>query len=163
MSPQDLLAGGHGVDDELDAFRGGYADFKHPSGFVSSDQHHQIFHLEHSHRISVCVKHVVIRGPVFAGTRHNHRIHTHQVSLIPRYVTRKRTASTFLERITSPSEAQQIGIPLGGAVKRVNQGKRFALAGLWRRCGASVVSFRRAHLCRPSVYTWRPWGSGYRT
>ena len=40
MSPQELVAGGHGMDDELDAFCGGDADFEHPSRFVSSDEHH---------------------------------------------------------------------------------------------------------------------------
>jgi hypothetical protein len=81
---------------------------KHPSGFVSSDQHHQIVHLEHSYRISVCVKHVAIRDPVFAGTRHNHRIHTHQVSLIPRCGTRKPHRINISRAETSTSEGQQI-------------------------------------------------------
>jgi len=35
---------------------------------------------------------------VYAGTRHNHRIHMHQGSLIPRGVTRKRARSTFSGR-----------------------------------------------------------------
>lgn len=60
MSPQELLAGGHGVDDELDAFGRSNTDLEHSSGFVSSDQHHQIVHLEHSYRVSLSVQHVLV-------------------------------------------------------------------------------------------------------
>jgi hypothetical protein len=55
MSPQELLAGGHCMDDELDAFGCDDTDLEHSSGFVSPDQHHQIVYLEYAYRVSVGV------------------------------------------------------------------------------------------------------------
>jgi hypothetical protein len=95
MSPQELLAGGHYMDDELDAFCCSDADFEHPS-CVSSNQHHEIVQLEHSDRVSEGVEHVIVRDPVFAGTRHNHRIHVYQVSLRSQDVGISATDQQFL-------------------------------------------------------------------
>jgi len=62
-------------DDELDAFRLGNADLEQPAGSIRTYQHRELIDVKHSDRIAVGVKHVVIRDPVPARTRKDHRVH----------------------------------------------------------------------------------------
>ncbi len=75
MSPQKLLAGWHGVDNELDPLRSGRANLQEAAGRVRSDQHGEFVELEHSDRIAVGVKHVVVSHSVLAGARYDDRIY----------------------------------------------------------------------------------------
>jgi len=63
------------MNDELNAFSRGDANFEHAAGGVSADEHVEVVEIEHSDRVSVGVQHVVIGDPVLACTRHDHGIH----------------------------------------------------------------------------------------
>src|SRR6185312_10657449 len=57
-SPQKLLAGWHGVDDELEPFSNGRADLEESAGGIGSDQHGEFAELEYSDGVSVGMQHV---------------------------------------------------------------------------------------------------------
>jgi hypothetical protein len=51
------------VDDELDPFGGDHADFETSRGVVGADEHGQIIDFEHTDRVAVGVKDVVVGSP----------------------------------------------------------------------------------------------------
>jgi hypothetical protein len=71
-----LGSGDHCVHEELDTLGGRHPDLEQPAALVGADQHDQVVDGEHSNRVAVSVKHVVVADPVRACTAQDHRIHT---------------------------------------------------------------------------------------
>lgn len=68
------------MNDEVDVFCFGDADFKQSTSPVSTNQHYQITNVKYSYRVSICVEDVVVRNVVFASTEDDDGIHVVNIS-----------------------------------------------------------------------------------
>ena len=63
------------MDDELEALRDHNTDLEKTAGPVGSDDHCEVVSPEHTHRVSIGMKNVVVNDLVSPGARQDHRIH----------------------------------------------------------------------------------------
>ena len=63
------------MDDEIDTLSSAQTDFDQTRRPVRADQHRQIIQSEHSDRVLISVKHVLISNTLFSGALEDDRIH----------------------------------------------------------------------------------------
>lgn len=71
-----IVAGRHGVDDELHAFSCGDSDLDQAPRLVGAEQHDEIVEIEDPDWVAVGVEHVIATDLVFAGACQDHGIQT---------------------------------------------------------------------------------------
>ena len=68
------------MNDEVNAFGPGDADFQESALLIMTNSHHQITDIQDSHRVSICVEQVIVRDSVLSGTENDDGIHLVNIS-----------------------------------------------------------------------------------